>query len=189
MTYQVCNCRVVLCCLSKPVHSIIGCQATLNSHGVRLLFFVCVLDRTAPGAPQLTPLMKAIVSGDAASVSRVLEELTLNERRRELKVECARTCGRRGDGAGLPLSSPRTTDAVMLPIFHAASLGNVNVFMAVLGGLKGSLSDDEVSPQKCSCEIRCKRWFELVVAVVVLIFCRETLVFAIYRLFKTNLVC
>lgn len=102
-----------------------------------------------PGGPRLTPLVKAIESGEPISVSRVLEELTLQERRRELTAECAGTGGRQGDGAGLPLSAPRTTVTALLPIFHAASLGNLSVFLAVLGGLKGSLSDAAVSPQNC----------------------------------------
>lgn len=111
--------------------------------------------------------MKAIESGEPTSVSSVLEELTLQERRRELTAECAGTGGRQGDGAGSPLSAPRATATAMLPIFHAASLGNLGVFLAVLGGLKGSLADAVVSKPTEMCP-RCAMllWYLLYQLVV-----------------------
>lgn len=92
-----------------------------------------------PGGPRSTPLVKAIESGDPVSVTRVLAELTPAERKQELAAECAGMGGRRHDGADSVSSSP-----VMLPVFHAASTGNVDVFLTILGALKASLSENAV---------------------------------------------
>lgn len=81
--------------------------------------------------------MKAIESGDPVSVSRVLAELTPAERKQELSAECAGIGSRQHDGLS-PASS------VMLPVFHAASTGSVDVFLAILGALKASLSENAV---------------------------------------------
>lgn len=130
-------------------------EYTFSSNGGNVLVVVHVSPTHRAGAPRLTPLMHAVESGEPISVSRILEELTLDERRRELTVECAGTGGRQGNVAGLPLSSPPLTVTVMLPIFHAASLGNLDVFLAVLRGLKDSLSDDSVGLQEAACDTRC----------------------------------
>lgn len=90
--------------------------------------------------------MEAIESGDRASVSKVLEGLTPDERRRELTTECAGSGAGAGrnDGTGTDLSA-RTSETAMLPVFHAAYVGHVDVFSEVHGALEANLSHDAVS--------------------------------------------
>lgn len=98
------------------------------------------------GGPQSTPLVKAIESGDPASVSRVLAELSPAERKQELAAECAgggsRQQQQQHDGTAVLSSS--SSSSAMLPVFHAASSGNVDVFLTILSALKASLSENAV---------------------------------------------
>lgn len=97
------------------------------------------------GGPEPTPLVKAIENRDPGLVSRVLAELSPAERKRELAAECAGSGGRQQQHDGTAVSSSSAAAAVvMLPVFHAASSGNVEVFLAVLGALKASLSENAV---------------------------------------------
>ncbi|CAM9210968.1 unnamed protein product [Ectocarpus sp. 12 AP-2014] len=91
-----------------------------------------------------TPLVEAIESGDRASVSKVLEGLTPDERQRELTTACAGSGAGRSDGTDLSVPSPRTSETVMLPVFHAAYLGHVDVFSEVHSALGANVSHDAV---------------------------------------------
>lgn len=115
---------------------------------------------TRTGGAQSTPLVRAIESGDPDLVSRVLAELTPAERKQELAAECAGS----GGGDRQHDSSSTSTSSVMLPVFHAASAGNVDVFLKVLGALKASLSENAVgvgSPGVCVAASGCCRDVEL----------------------------
>ena len=81
-----------------------------------------------------TTLLGAIGSGNPLAVWRVLSPLAPGERAQELTTECS---GRSGPGS----ESPR----VMIPIFHAAHSGNVDVFLAVHRAARASLPRDVVS--------------------------------------------
>lgn len=106
----------------------------------------------------LTPLVEAIEHGDRSSVSRVLADFTPDERRRELTTEAANSGGRlHGGGDSVTSRSSLARMArKMLPIFHAASSGKVDVFTEVHDALRACLPDDEVSLVFCrTCRVSC----------------------------------
>ena len=89
--------------------------------------------------------MQAIESGDPDLVATVLADLTPAERKQELETECAGSGGgRQQDGSSSSSSSSPSSSSVMLPVFHAVSTGNAEVFLKVLGALKAGLSENEV---------------------------------------------
>lgn len=89
--------------------------------------------------------MEAIESGDRASVSKVLEGLTPDERQRELTTACAGSGAGRSHGTDMSAPSARTSETVMLPVFHAAYVGHVDVFSEVHSALGANLPHDAVS--------------------------------------------
>ena len=109
------------------------------SRSLRLSTLFAASGTAAAEGHRPSPLVEAIESSDPAAVPGVLEALNPDERRRELTTECA------GTGGGQRLDGDASSSTVMLPIFHAACTGNAEVFLATLGALKASLSEDEVS--------------------------------------------
>ncbi|CAB1113029.1 unnamed protein product [Ectocarpus sp. CCAP 1310/34] len=97
-----------------------------------------------------TLLVEAIESGDRASVSKVLEGLTPDERQRELTTACAGSGSGRSYGTDLSAPSAQTSETAMLPVFHAAYVGHVDVFSEVHGALRANLSHAAVSLGKMS---------------------------------------
>lgn len=88
--------------------------------------------------------MKAIENRDPGLVLRVLAKLSPAERKRELAAECAGSGGGQQQHDGTAVSSSSAAAVVMLPVFHAASSGNVEVFLTVLDALEASLSENAV---------------------------------------------
>ena len=79
-------------------------------------------------------LSQAIQSGGARSVSRVLSDMTFDERREKLK-----------EAYTVPADEHSSPPGTMLPIFHAAHSGTLDVFTAVCGALQSTLDEDEAS--------------------------------------------
>lgn len=94
----------------------------------------CACGLASEGEPQdptqSTQLLQAIKSGNFVSVESVLSTLRPWERRKQLAHRFVTDS-----------SSSRS----MLPIFHAAKTGNLDIFLAIHGAMEDNLTQQEVS--------------------------------------------